>query len=216
MQRTYHLRAERRTSLDSGLAARLAALGKRRKFEDGAWIYQRGDASDGFWLIASGQAVLGRYGEEGAFTVYAVLGAGDLFGELAHFAGLERQVDAVADGSAELVWIAGAEVRRLLASEPDFALLLLHSLASQLRTALDRIEDDARLSLTARCGRRLADLAQETDGRVALTQQDLADLLGASRVSVGKALAEFAAAGLIRRGYGWIEVADPARLRGVT
>jgi CRP/FNR family transcriptional regulator, cyclic AMP receptor protein len=213
MQRTYHFELDARTNLPVELTQRLATESQHRHCADGSWILQRGDVGDGFWLILKGQVIAGRYGDEGNFLVYAVLGAGDLFGELAFFTDAPRQIDAIADGPAELAWIDGARVKGLLRDEPEFAYVLLRSLANQLRASLNRIEEAATLSISARCARMLADLAERGGARVELTQQGLADLLGTSRVSVGKALSEFAAEGQIERGYGWIAVTNPKQLR---
>lgn len=190
------------------MAATLVAVGRRRRFGDGAIIQQRGDASDGFWLIETGQVMVCRYGRDGELIVYAVLGPGDLFGELACFSGVPRQVDAVADGDAVLVRVDAAQVDRLLATRPDFARWLLQSLAHQLRGALDRIEGDHSHSAVERLTRVLAAIAARDGPEIAATQQQLADLVGVSRVTAGQGLGALAAAGLIEKRYGRIRVID--------
>ncbi|WP_296679737.1 Crp/Fnr family transcriptional regulator [Novosphingobium sp.] len=208
MQRTYHLFAGIGTRLDSDLVDRLGAIGIRRRFAKSAAVQFRGTSGDGFWLIMSGAVTLMRFGADGETTIYGVLGPGDLFGELAFFAGIARQVDAVAVEDAELVWINREVSDRLLRDEPGFARVLLASLANQLRLALDRIEADAHRTAAQRIAATLADLASPGEGSVRTTQQQLADLVGVSRVTAGTVLSRLAAAGLIARGYGYIEVPD--------
>ncbi|MFC4295951.1 Crp/Fnr family transcriptional regulator [Novosphingobium tardum] len=197
------------------MTAMLAGAGRRRHFDDGATIQQQGDEGDGFWLVVSGRVVVCRFAETGDVTVFAVLGPGDLFGELAYFAQVPRQVDAVAEGNVELSWIGAALVDRLLADEPAFAQWLLRSLAHQLRTALDRVDRDRRLSAHARLARVLSDIAVRDGPAITATQQDLADLVGVSRVTTGQALARFAESGLIERGYGRITLCDPVGLEAL-
>ena len=80
-----------------------AGAGQRLSFAAGQLIQQQGDVGDGFWMIESGRVAICRFAPDGGVTTFAVLGSGDLFGELAHFAGTARQVDAVADDAAVLV-----------------------------------------------------------------------------------------------------------------
>jgi CRP-like cAMP-binding protein len=213
MLRTYQFDALSHTRVSGAMAQRLVAEGQRRHFADGAMIQQKGDLLDGFWLITAGRVTARRLRSDGALTLFGVFGPGDLFGDLAYFAGLERQVDALADGPADLVWVDGALVRRLLAAEPDFALLLLQSLATQLRTMIDRVEEGRQMTPEARLAHALANMAAMEGPRLTCTQQELSDFIGVSRVTTGQILSRFAKAGLIERGYGWIAVPDGAALR---
>lgn len=212
MQRTYQLSEMPSTRAEGALAALLAREGRRYRFADGAVIQQQGDIGAGFWMIEQGTVSVCRFGEHGSLTVFGLLGAGDLFGELAHFAGLPRQVDAVALGDATLVRIGAALIDRLLEDQPDFARWLLKSLAHQLRVALDRIDRDHNLPAHARLSRALADMVRREGPELDLTQQALADLIGISRVTAGQILADLEKAGTIRRGYRRIVVINPAAL----
>lgn len=200
------------TRVDVDLAALLSREGRRLRFAAGQVIQLHGDASDGFWLIETGTVTLCRIDADGDATVFAVLGSGDLFGELAHFAEVPRQVDALTESDAVLVRIDAALVKRLIAGEPNFARLLLRSLANQLRFALDRIDSDRSLSAAERLTRALAEMARREGSRLALTQQALADYVGVSRVTAGQVLRELAMNGLIEIGYRQLVVPDPDKL----
>lgn len=213
MQRTYQLSEVAPTRAEGAMAELLRCEGRHQRFAAGALIQQRGDAGGGFWLIEQGTVSICRFGMEGAVTVFGVLGAGDLFGELAHFTGLPRQVDAVADTDAVLVRIEPLLIERLLDENPNFARWLLKSLGNQLRTALDRIERDRNLPASSRIVRLLLDLANREGPRIAITHQALGELLGLSRVTVGQVLGELAKTGLLRPGYRQIVVTDLAQLR---
>lgn len=178
-------------------------------------MQQRGDDGDGFWLIESGRVAVCRHGLEGNQTIFAILGTGDLFGELAYFAGTDRQVDAIAEEKSVLVWIGNAIIRRLLTDEPDFATSLLASLANQLRTALNRIDIARHGKAETRLAAALIDMAHGQNDRVVCTQQELSDFIGASRVRTGALLAYFESRGLIVRGYGWIEISNATALRSL-
>jgi CRP-like cAMP-binding protein len=208
MQRTYQLSEIGPTRADGKLAALLAREGRRRRFAAGELIQQQGDEASGFWLIEAGTVNVCRFDRQGDVTVFAVLGAGDLFGELAHFAGVQRQVDAVAESATELVRIDSRLIQRLLATEPDFARWLLKSLANQLRAALDRIDSARRSSAGQRLIQTLIDMAKRDGPELDVTQQGLADLVGVSRVTVGQALGKLSKANLVRLKYGRILITD--------
>lgn len=212
MQRTYQLNPLPATHAGAEIAALLAREGRRIGFAAGETIQKQGDRFDGFWLVESGAVTVCRYGADGELTIYGVLGPGDLFGELAHFSGVPRQVDAVAEGAAQLVRIDAALVDRLLAERPEVARWLLRSLANQLRATLDRIESDRHLPAPDRVARALYELSQDGRTTVSVTQQQLADYVGLSRVSVGQVLGRLERVGLIRRGYRALDIVDRAAL----
>lgn len=212
MQSSYQLSAIGPTRADPALAAVLRGAGQRLTFAPSQLIQQQGDAGDGFWMIESGRVSICRFAPDGGVTTFAVLGSGDLFGELAHFAGTARQVDAVADDAAVLVRVGAAQVDRLLAEQPDFARWLLASLANQLRAALDLIDRDRTLSADARLARLLLDLADREGPLLKVTQQSLADRVGLSRVTIGQVLGRLELAGAVRRHYRQIAVIDRAIL----
>jgi CRP-like cAMP-binding protein len=213
MQRTYQFDGFGFTKLSNELARRLTADGLRHHFPDGALFQQQGDDGNGIWLIESGQVKVCRFGSDGDLTVFAVLGPGDIIGELSFFAGTPRQNDAVADGEVDAIWISAGLLNRLLASTPDLSLFLLQSLAKQLGTALNRLDEERNLSATARLARTLANLAGSEGEKIHCTQQELSDFVGVSRVTTSQILARFEDAGIIERGYGWIGIANADLLR---
>lgn len=215
MQRTYQLSEFGPTRVEGRLATLLVQQGRRHRFPAGKLIQQRGDKDDGFWLVEAGTVNVCRFDAEGHVTVFAVLGEGDLFGELAHFAGLRRQVDAIAESDATLIRIDTRLVDHLLAEEPEFARWLLKSLAIQLRSALDRIDGERTLSAEARLIHVLAEMARRDGPELAVTQQGLAELVGVSRVTVGQVLGKLAKAGLVRLHYRRIFVPDVETCRPI-
>lgn len=212
MQSTYQFSPFGPTRADPALAALLRRAGRRISYAAGQVIQQQGDRGDGFWMIESGRVALCRFGADGDVTVFGVMGAGDLFGELAHFAGTPRQVDAVAEEPTVLVRVGAAQVDRLLAEEPDFARALLSSLANQLRLALDQIDRDRSLTAEARIARLILDLTEREGSEIPVTQQSLADRAGVSRVTAGQVLAQLELDGAILRRYRRIVVQDSTKL----
>lgn len=208
MQRSYHFPLAERTRLSPVECDRLLAMARARPFADGQFVQQQGTPGDSFWAVVEGHVLVGRYAEDGGFTAFAVLGPGDLFGELAFFTGMPRQVDALANGPARLVAIDRALLRRLMSADVGWAELLLRSLGRQLAGTLDIIDAERRLGSADRLERLLRTMAAEASDGVSVqaTQQQLADLLGVSRVTLGAALRELVSRGLVETGYGWIRL----------
>ena len=185
-----------------------------RRFDNGQLVQQHGDEADGFWVIEEGVVLVGQFLAQGEFRAVARLVAGDSYGELAVLAGNRRVVDAIASGPAAMRWIDAGRYRKALECDPQ-------SLASLSRALAVQLQEMIGATATARSGsvaQRLAGLllnlrgAGSGDEAIRASQQQLADLMGLTRVTVNKGLAELENAGLIRRDYGRIEILDAAGL----
>lgn len=216
MQRTYQFSEIGPTRAQQGLIDLLKSVGHRQIYSRGKMITQQGDVADGFWLIETGEITIGRFSADGNLTVFAVLGAGDLVGDLACLSAVPRQVDAFAEEDAVLFWVDQQTVEQLLATEPHFSRWLLRSLATQLRAALDRVESKRTLSAKTRLARFIADLAHRDGPVIKVTHQALADFMGVSRVTIGDILSKLAAQGVLAIGYRQIEVIDEQKLHAVS
>lgn len=215
MQRPYQFSQIGPTRAHDDIRDLLTSVGRRQSYIKGSTIVQQGDPATGFWLITQGQVTVCRFGSEGALTVFAVLGAGDLLGDLACLSGAPRQVNAFAEQDAELIWIDNPQLEHLLTTKPLFARWLLASLASQLSTALNRIETQMNLPTETRLARFLLDLFHRGGPHIAITQQELADFIGTSRITVGKIIKHMMRIGALRTGYRAINVVDADALQNL-
>ena len=193
----------------------LLARGQARSFKKGQAIQQRGDAAGEFWYIESGSVQIGRYAVDGRLTLFALLGAGDTFGELAFMGEFPRTVDAIAGGDCRLIRIGDSELQSLMQSDPAVTRLLLKTMALTVQEAFNMIESSRNLSVPQRLAQALLQLSgdQKDGAEIVVTQQDLADLVGVSRVSLGKALSKLQVAGVIEPGFGFVTIRDRAALR---
>ncbi|MDE2562098.1 MAG: Crp/Fnr family transcriptional regulator [Sphingomonadales bacterium] len=197
--------------------ARLRAEAPRRRFADGELVQQRGDAVGGFWLIERGQVRLGQFSHEGTFSAVSQLGPGDSFGELALLAARPRIVDGYAVGTTELLWIRAPAYEAALAGDPATMRSLLGALSAELQEFIDFAAMLQRGDARTRVAQFLANLARDRalPCCARMSQQDLAELVGTTRVTVGTVLARLEEEGAIRRGYREIEILDPNRLRAL-
>lgn len=212
MQRTYQLTLNGAMRLPEAVRARLMACSKPKKYADGSFVMREGDAADRFGIVTEGQLMIGRHADNGTLTVLAVIGPGDMFGEQAYLTQTPRIADAIADGPVTIVWISGAVFRRALTGDTELALLMMRSLAAQVKVAAERIDAGRRLTLDQRVASMLQSMCDVADGTIETTQQELADLVGVSRVALGEALRHLERSGAITLAYGRITIRNPGLL----
>ncbi|AMO71960.1 hypothetical protein AZE99_08970 [Sphingorhabdus sp. M41] len=203
------------TALPETVRRDLLARGQARVFGKGQIIQQRGDIAKEFWYINSGSVQIGRYGIDGRLTLFAMLSAGDTFGELAFMGEFPRTVDAIAGNDCTLIRIGDSELQSLMESDPAVTRLLLKTMALTVQESFNLIEYSRNLSVPQRLAQALLQLCGDQEGgaEVLATQQDLADLVGVSRVSLGKAMTKLQSSGLIEPGYGSVTIRDGLALQ---
>jgi len=187
----------------------------RVRYRDGELIHARGDRTRGLGIVRAGAVRAGNVGTDGEYLMLGVFGPGQTFGEGALFAGLPRTTDIQASGPTTIGHIDEARMDRLLRDHPELARALLRTLATQLVATLEYVEDLRRLSVTAHVAKLLATMAKMEKKTASLetTQESLAQMLGVTRLSVARALDHLEQEGLLRGGYGRIEIPDVASFR---
>jgi CRP/FNR family transcriptional regulator len=183
-------------------------------------LFDEGDAGDRLYVVLEGKIKLTRAASDGRENLLSVLGPGEMFGELSLFDPRPRTASAVAITDARLAALAHADLLNWLTGRPDVALHLLRALARRLRRANDVMADLVFTDVPGRVAKALLDLAdrfgeQQEDGLQVhhdLTQEELAQLVGASRETVNKALADFATRGWLQLSAKSVLLIDPDRL----
>lgn len=193
--------------LETEAAASLAAAMTSIHLDRGEVLFHEGDTGDQLYVVVSGKIKLGRSGSAGRENLLAVLGPGQMFGELSLFDPGPRSTTASAVTPADLKSVQHDELIEWLTGRPEVARGLLGQLAGRLRHANDVVSDLVFSDVPGRVAKALLDLASRfgepapTGGLNVhhdLTQEELAQLVGASRETVNKTLADFAARGWIR------------------
>lgn len=202
-------------SFPQDIQAELRAKAIRRSFSAGQFLQHRGDAADGFWVVDKGQVKLGHQDAQGNMHVLFILGPGDSFGELACLGQFERVLDAEALGKVEMIWVSDKALSDIIATSPEIAREMLKILAKQLQEALDNLLVFRNMPAPKRLAQRLLAFAgdREPPVRLGIKQQELAELVGVSRMTIASALAELEKLGLVTRHYGHIAIEDPSALR---
>src|SRR5881275_779673 len=186
----------------------------------GETIFHEGDPGDRLYVIVEGKIKLGRASGDGRENMLAVLGPGEMFGELSLFDPGPRTATVAAITDCALTSLAHEMLRPWLAGRPELGVQLLQALAQRLRRTNEAMADLVFSDVPGRVAKTLLDLADRfgtpgPDGvRVThdLTQEELAQLVGASRETVNKALSEFASRGWIRLDGRAVLLIDQERL----
>jgi CRP-like cAMP-binding protein len=193
--------------MDDAEARALVATMKPVELSRGNVLFHEGEAGDRLYIIGEGKIKLGRSSTDGRENLLALLGPGDMFGELTLFSPGPRTATATSVSESVVYELSHRALVEWIRPRPAVAAHLLAALAIRLRRTNESLADLVFADVPGRVAKSLLDLAQRfgertEDGiRVAhdLTQEELAQLVGASRETVNKALADFAARGWIRR-----------------
>jgi CRP/FNR family transcriptional regulator len=215
----------RRAPLFDGLDDESARTLRRQtsevKVSRGEHLFLEGQDGDRLYVVLDGKIKLTRAAPDGRENLLSVLGPGEMFGELSLFDPRPRTSTASAVTDATVAALAHDALRPWLLERPEVSMHMLRALARRLRRTNDVMADLVFTDVPGRVAKNLLDLAdrfgeQERDGLHVhhdLTQEELAQLVGASRETVNKALADFAARGWLQISARSVLILDTERLR---
>ena len=207
--------------LDEQAAETLIGTMSAQRLERGDVLFHEGDQGDRLYVIGEGKIKLGRTSSDGRENLLAILGPGEMFGELSLFDPGPRTATATAVAETQLLSMGNEQLKEFLHHRPGVAATLLAALARRLRRTNDVLADLVFTDVPGRVAKALLDLAGRfgrpvEDGVLVahdLTQEELAQLVGASRETVNKALADFASRGWLRLEARAVLLIDVDRLR---
>jgi CRP-like cAMP-binding protein len=208
-------------TIDPLARAALENAGTVRRVRPGTVLLLEGERSDRLAVILSGLVKVSTVLEDGNHVVLAFRGAGELVGELATIDGGTRSASATAVTECEVRLVPATEFRALLGAHPSLALGLIDMLVARLRESDQQRVHYAADGVARRLARSLLQLADtngvaEEDGSVvvdlAISQDDLAGLVAASRDSVARTLKSWRSQGLVETARRRVRLRDPAAL----
>jgi len=209
------LTAEERSNIENGswfsklsapLRADILARAGVRRLVDGAMLSARGAAAEDWVGVAKGAVRVSSVSLAGKQVTLTYVEPGTWFGDIALFDGMPRTHDANAHGETTLLAVRKADFRELLAHHVELYEALLRLNCRRLRLLFDAVEDLATRPLGSRLARQILLLArsygvahgEEIRIGLQLAQEDLAQLLGASRQRVNQELKGFEREGALR------------------
>jgi CRP/FNR family transcriptional regulator, cyclic AMP receptor protein len=208
-------------ALLSGLPAedcqRFLAIARRRRFAKGEVVFHAGDLGDALYLVARGRFAIRGGTPLGDTVMFAVVGSGGFFGELALVSDDRRSATVTALESGETLTVVRRDFDQLRERHPSVDNVLMATLADQVRRMSDLVMEFLFVPAETRVLRRLLAVSELWGGPepgvvVPFTQEDLAGLAGTTRPTANRTLRQAEAAGLIHLTRGKIELVDPAGL----
>jgi CRP/FNR family cyclic AMP-dependent transcriptional regulator len=189
-------------------------------YSRGESVFTEGEQGDTLFIVMTGKVKIGRRAADGRENMLSVMGPSDMFGELSLFDPGPRTATASVLTDARLASLAHTSLRPWISDRPEIAEQLLRVLARRLRRTNDALADLIFTDVPGRVAKALLGLAdrfgsEDGDGvRVHhdLTQEELAQLVGASRETVNKALADFSSRGWLRVDSRAVTILDRERL----
>ena len=208
------------SGLDSSAADSLRTSMNLVKLRKGQSLFKEGDDGDHLYVVSSGKVKLVTKSVDGRENLLMILGPGDMFGELSLFDSGPRTATAIAVTDSKLLALGQDKVIPWVREHPEVSLQLLARLASRLRRTNEVVGDLVFSDVPGRVAKALIDLGvkfgdKRTEGLFVnhdLTQEELAQLVGASRETVNKALADFAQRGWLRLEARSVMILDYERL----
>ncbi len=204
-------------------AEQLAEIADRlviRNYQRGATIIHQDEPGSMLYIIVSGNVKITTASSDGEELILALLTDNDFFGELSLLDGQPHSASATAMETTQVVTLNRDEFLEVIAKNPEMVNNILVVLSNRLRRTNTMFEDAVFLQLPARLAKRLLELGEQhglkTDSgleiELRLTQQDLANFLGASRVAINRLLRQLQDSGLISIDRKHITILQPVEL----
>lgn len=162
-------------------------------------VFDTGDAADAVYVVASGKVNIVITSSEGKELILAVLGAGQVFGEMGLLDSSPRSAAVTTATAVEFLVINRDEFHRMLDTQPQISRKLLTMLAQRLRRANAKMESLAYMDVAGRLARYFLDLARDHgqalgNGWLVVrrpTHSDIAHSIGTSRETVSRLINDF-------------------------
>jgi CRP/FNR family cyclic AMP-dependent transcriptional regulator len=186
--------------LEDQTLRRIAETGVVRAFPRNTVLINEGDVGDSLYVVLSGRVKVYSRNESGREFVSDCHGPGEYVGEMS-LDGAPRSASVMTVEPTTCAVVNRAQFRDFVLAHPDFAMHLIERLIHRVRVTTGNLKSLALSDVYGRLVRLLNTLAQEVDGKSVvperLTQQEIADRVGASRDMIGKLMKDLVAGGYL-------------------
>jgi len=184
----------------SGALRDLAQSAVARRFPKNAVLINEGEEGDSLFIVLSGRLKVYASNESGREVVIDFHGPGECVGEMS-LDGAPRSASVVTTEPTTCAIVSRAHFREFIREHPDFAVYLIGKLIQRARRATETVKSLALSDVYGRLIRLLAGLAREVNGKLVvpekLTQQEIAERVGASRDMISRLLKDLVAGGYL-------------------
>jgi CRP-like cAMP-binding protein len=200
---------------DQTLAA-IDAIAQQETLKPGNVLCEQGDDGDSMYFIEDGTLEVSVLSSEGRKLFLDVMNPGDYVGEIALLDPGPRTATLTARSSVRLLRISRNDLQLAIADDPMLGLELARMAASRLRWVSQQLHEQVFLPLPARLARKLLHLAPEENTTLHMSQNELADFVGATREAVSKTLKHWEQDGVIALGRQKVTISDNSALKALS
>jgi CRP/FNR family transcriptional regulator, cyclic AMP receptor protein len=206
--------------LDPEALDQLCRYAKHATLKRGATIFSKGDPGNSLFAVISGTVKISISSADGRNAILNLIGAGEIFGEVAVLDGQARTADAIANTNCEIFVIDRREFLPFVRSQPVLAMKFIELLCTRLRWTSDQVEQVILQNLPGRLASALIRLTEKhklaPGGRtIAVTQQEISEMVGMTRESINKQLRVWATRKWVRLEHGAIVVLKAESLQAL-
>ena len=177
------------------------SLAAEKTYPKNAVVLTEGEMGDSLYTIQSGKVKVFIGDEEGREITLKILGAGDFFGEMSMIDKQPRSASVTTLEAATFLVLSHAAFERCVEQAPHIGNVVMQVLAQRVREADRKIGTLALMDVYGRVASTLLELSVYSDGKLMvgekLSQQDLANMVGASREMVNRILKDLSDRGFI-------------------
>ena len=178
----------------------IAATGVVRSFPKGTILINEGDIADSLYIVLSGRVKVYASNAAGREIVLSFFGPGEYIGEMS-LDGSPRSASVITMEPTTCAVVARASFQEFLLAHPEFAMHLIGKLIQRVRVTTENVKSLALSDVYGRLVRLITTLAVERDGAVSvpekLTQQDIAERVGASRDMISRLMKDLVGGGYL-------------------
>jgi len=193
--------------LDTDAFMKLCKCTAKKKLAKGDALLCQGEITSAVYLIKAGKLKLTQITEDGREAILDICGPGEIIGELSFFHEQSSTTSAIAMEETFVCCFSRSQFEALIREDAHFALRIISYLGEKRYENLQKLGEDTRQTVKEKLLRlfyRFAgDYGKESEAGtlidLKITQQELADMIGSSRVMVIHALQELEAANIIGR-----------------
>jgi CRP-like cAMP-binding protein len=193
----------------------LCRYAKHTTLKRGTTIFSKGDPGTSVIAVVSGTVKISISSPDGRNAILNLIDPGELFGEMSVLSNQPRSADAIANTNCELFVIDRREFLPFVRSQPSLAMKFIELLCERLRSTSDQLEQVILRDLPGRLASALLRLSEKHKSTIAITQQELSEMVGMTRESINKQLRAWSTRGWVRLEHGAIVVLDAAELKGL-
>jgi CRP/FNR family cyclic AMP-dependent transcriptional regulator len=196
----------------------LCRYAKHITLKRGASIFCKGDPGNSLFAVISGTVKISISSPDGRNAILNLIGPGEIFGDIAVLDGAPRSADATANTNCEFFVIDRREFLPFVRSQPALSMKFIELLCARLRWTSEQVEQIILQNLPGRLASALIGLTEKrklepANQTIAITQQEISEMVGMTRESINKQLRAWAARKWVRLEHGAIVVLDVGSLR---